>query len=112
MRSTLLILAGFAGLVQAAPQTTFYRNVLPILQQHCQTCHRPGESAPMSFLDYESTRPWAKAIKQAVLSRKMPPWFADPTVGHFANDQQLKAADVATLVSWVDSGAAPGDARE
>jgi hypothetical protein len=66
----------------------------------------------MSFLDYESTRPWAKAIKQAVLSRKMPPWFADPAVGHFANDRQLKPADIETLVSWVDSGAAPGDARE
>ena len=57
---------------------TFNRDVLPILQKNCQTCHRPGEIAPMSFLTYDSTRPWAKAIKTAVVSRQMPPWFADP----------------------------------
>src|SRR6266700_292751 len=59
----------------------FNRDVLPILQRNCQTCHRPGEVAPMSFLTYQSTRPWAKAIKEAVLSKKMPPWFADPHYG-------------------------------
>ena len=65
---------------------TFYKDVLPVLQNNCQECHRPGEAAPMSFLTYESTRPWAKAIKAAVVTKKMPPWFADPNHGRFANE--------------------------
>lgn len=63
----------------ASGPVTFYKDVLPVLQKNCQTCHRPGEAAPASFLTYESTRPWAKSIKAAVLSKKMPPWFADPS---------------------------------
>jgi hypothetical protein len=74
-----------AGTVSAP--VSFYKDVLPVLQKNCQTCHRPGEIAPASFLSYESTRPWAKAIKTAVLTKKMPPWFADPHFGKFANDR-------------------------
>src|SRR6187401_2395632 len=77
----------------AAEDVTFNKDVLPILQKNCQVCHRPGEIGPMSFLTYEGTRPWAKAIKEAVLTRKMPPWFADPEVGHFANERRLDNAD-------------------
>jgi mono/diheme cytochrome c family protein len=88
---------------------TFYKQIFPILQKNCQNCHRPGEAAPMSFLNYASTRPWAKAIKQAVLQRKMPPWFADPQYGQFANDRRLSDADVRTLLSWIDAGAPEGD---
>jgi hypothetical protein len=91
---------------------TYNKDVLPILQRNCQVCHRPGEIGPMSFLTYESTRPWAKAMRAAVLSRKMPPWFADPNAGHFANDRSLPAADVNTIVAWADSGAAEGDPRD
>src|SRR5580704_5985923 len=90
----------------AAP--VFYKDVLPLLEQHCQTCHRPGEAAPMSFLDYQSTRPWAKAMKQAVLTRKMPPWFADPHVGKFANDRSLPESAIRTIAAWVDAGALEG----
>src|SRR4051812_25496177 len=68
---------------------TFNKDVLPILQRDCQSCHRPGQVAPMSFLSYESVRPWAKAMKAAVLSKKMPPWFADPQFGHFKNERSL-----------------------
>jgi len=67
----------------ATDSATFNKDVLPILQKNCQACHRPGEAAPFSLLTYESARPWAKAIKNAVVSRKMPPWFADPKYGHF-----------------------------
>src|SRR5262245_36110151 len=84
---------------QASP-VTFNKDVLPILQENCQVCHRPGEVAPMSFLTYESTRPWAKAIKAAVLSRKMPPWFADPREGEFRNAPKLSRFDVETLAAW------------
>ena len=66
------------------PLTSFYKDVLPILEQRCQECHRPGEIAPMSMLTYADARPWAKSIRDAVLTRKMPPWLADPKYGHFA----------------------------
>src|SRR6185436_13871027 len=62
---------------------TFNKDVLPILQRNCQECHRPGAIAPMSFLTYKDTRPYARAIVKAVESRTMPPWFAHPAVGHF-----------------------------
>jgi hypothetical protein len=91
---------------------TFNRDVLPILQQNCQVCHRPGEIAPMSFLTYQEVRPWAKAIKTAVIDRQMPPWFAEPRYGHFKNDRRLSDADIRTLQEWADNGAIEGDARE
>ena len=75
---SLLALASASGAGKSAPAVTFYKDVLPVIQKNCQGCHRPGEAAPMSFMSYETTRPWAKAMKQAVLQKKMPPWFVDP----------------------------------
>lgn len=95
----------------AAPPT-FYKDVLPILQKNCQSCHRAGEIGPMAFTDYRNTRPWAKSIKAAVVSRKMPPWFADSKYGHFANDRRLKEPEINALVSWVDAGAPEGDVKD
>src|SRR5881296_2055490 len=83
-----------------ATSITFNKDVLPILQKNCQTCHRPGEIGPMSFLTYESTRPWAKAMKEAVLSKKMPPWFADPQYGDFRNKPTLTEAEIKKLAAW------------
>jgi mono/diheme cytochrome c family protein len=91
---------------------TFNKDVLPILQKNCQTCHRPGEIAPMSFLTYNETRPWAKGMKEAVVSRQMPPWFADPTYGDFANDRRLNDAEIKTISAWVDAGAPEGDEKD
>jgi hypothetical protein len=91
---------------------SFNKDVLPILQRNCQSCHRTGEVAPMSFLTYESTRPWAKAIKQAVLTKKMPPWFADPHYGGFRNEPRLTEGDIQKLAAWADSGAAEGDPHD
>jgi hypothetical protein len=88
---------------------TFNRDVLPILQKHCQSCHRPGQIGPMSFLDYPSTRPWARSIKSKVVSREMPPWDADPAYGHFTNDRSLSKQEIDTLTAWADGGAALGD---
>jgi hypothetical protein len=110
-------LAAVVGLAADVPSSapasvTFNKDVLPILQKNCQTCHRPGQIAPMSFLSYESVRPWAKAIKAAVITRKMPPWFADPRYGHFSNDRALKQSDIDTLVAWADGGAKEGDAKD
>lgn len=92
---------------QAGP--TFAGDVAPILQRNCQTCHRPGQAAPFSLLTYEQARPWAKAIKEAVLQGRMPPWFADPQFGKFVNNPSLSRSDIDTLVHWVDGGAAMGD---
>ena len=88
---------------------TFHRDVLPILQKRCQECHRPGEIGPMSLLTYRDARPWAKAMKDAVLPRKMPPWFADPKVGKFRNDSTLAPAEITAIAAWADSGAMEGD---
>lgn len=99
------------AILDAAP-VNFYKDVLPVLEKNCQGCHRPGEAAPMTFLDYQSTRPWAKAIKSVVISRKMPPWFADPHYGKFANDRTLSEADLNTLVAWVDNGAKAGNPKD
>ena len=113
-----LILAGLAvGTAAIAADlssttVTFHRDVLPILQRNCQTCHRPGQVAPMSLLTYQEARPWAKAIKSAVTARKMPPWFADPQYGHFVNDRSLKQSEIDTLVKWADNGAAEGDPKD
>ena len=105
-----LCMAGPGLLAAASP--SFYRDVLPILQNRCQECHRPGEMAPMPFTTYGETRPWAKAIRDAVRSRKMPPWFADPCCGKFSNDRSLSAAEIDTLAAWAESGAAKGDPRD
>ena len=96
----------------ATTQPTFYKDVLPVLQKNCQTCHRPGEAAPMAFISYEETRPWAKAIKQAVDIKKMPPWFADSHFGKFSNDRTLSQADVDILNNWVDAGAPAGNPKD
>ena len=66
----------------------------------------------MPLVTYSETRPWAKAIRNAVLSRKMPPWFADPMYGHFANDRSLSKAEIDTLVQWADAGAPAGDPKD
>jgi hypothetical protein len=91
---------------------TFNKDVLPILQKNCQACHRPGEVAPMSLLTYKDARPWAKSIRTAVVTRQMPPWFADPAYGHFANTKALSDADIKTLVAWADTGTLEGNPKD
>jgi hypothetical protein len=97
---------------EGASSPTFYRDVLPILQSHCQACHRAGEMAPMPLVTYEQTRPFARAISHAVTQRKMPPWFADPGIGHFSNDPSLSPQEIATLASWADSNALAGNPND
>src|SRR5437773_1137144 len=95
----LTCLFAFSAVAVAAAEPTFYRDVLPILQKNCQGCHRPGEIGPMPLVTYEQARPWAKAMRQAVLTKKMPPWFAEPHIGKFANDRSLSPTDIATLAA-------------
>jgi hypothetical protein len=93
------------------PAPTFAKDVAPIFQQNCQVCHRPGSMAPMSLLTYTEVRPWARAIKQKVAAREMPPWFIDKNVGvqRFSNDRSLNDRDIATIMAWVDAGAPEGN---
>lgn len=91
---------------------TFTKDVAPILYKNCAGCHRPGDIAPMPLIEYKSARPWAKAIREAVVARKMPPWFADPKFGSFANDPQLSEQEISTIKAWVDAGSPEGDARD
>jgi hypothetical protein len=91
---------------------TFYKDILPLLQNHCQSCHRPGEVAPMPLVTYEQTRPWAPAIVTAIQSGMMPPWFADPQFGHFSDDPSLSPQQIATLLTWVASGTPSGNPQD
>src|SRR5215471_10883948 len=86
-------------------EVTFTKDVAPILQRSCQTCHRPGSIAPMSLLTYEEARPWAKAIRENVVLRNMPPWHVDPNIGiaKFKNSVALSDREIATIALWVDS---------
>jgi hypothetical protein len=100
--------------VSAQGEVTFTKDIAPILEARCQSCHRPNTFAPMSLLTYEEARPWAKSIKQKVVAREMPPWYIDKTVGvrHFKNDVSLTDQQIATIAQWVDNGAPKGDPKD
>ena len=104
-----VVMIAFATAAQA--QVTFTKDVAPILQNRCQMCHRPGAIAPMSLLTYEDARPWARAIKEKVVKREMPPWYIDRNIGitEFKDDPSLSEAEVATISKWVDAGAPMGN---
>jgi hypothetical protein len=103
------------GAPPVSTNVTFNKDVLPIMQKNCQNCHRPNQIAPMSFLSYKEVRPWAKAIKAVVISRKMPPWMATPETSKnhpLANDRNLKQSDIDTFAAWADGGAPEGDPKD
>jgi hypothetical protein len=110
LKSIPLLAILVVSALQAATAPTFNKDVLPILERQCQECHRPGEVAPMSFMTYKETRPWAKAIKSAILTQKMPPWFMD--VGHFRNERRLTPGEIAVITAWADNGAPEGDPKD
>jgi mono/diheme cytochrome c family protein len=99
----------------AAPApVTFTKDVAPIFQAKCQECHRTGSMAPMSLVSFEEARPWARAIKERVSTRQMPPWHIDRNVGvqKFKNDMSLSDQQIDTIVRWVDNGAPMGDPKD
>ena len=103
--------ASITGARAPAKELTYTKDVQPILQRSCQTCHRPGTNAPMSLLTYEDVRPWARAIKAKVQARLMPPWHIERNVGiqQFKDDPSLADDEIATIASWVDAGAPRGN---
>jgi Copper type II ascorbate-dependent monooxygenase, C-terminal domain len=117
MLPAVFFLVGLIGFAPAAAQTrapapTFYKDILPVLQDHCQACHRPGEVAPMPLVSYSETKAWARAIAHTVEMRLMPPWFADPGVGHFSNDVSLTPWQISTILAWAEAGAPAGDPHD
>ncbi len=111
----VLVAVSLPGLA-ATSAATFYKNVVPILQEHCQSCHRAGEIGPMPLVSYEQVRPWARAIRERVVRRNMPPWFVDRTKEaqylRFSNDPSLTAAQIQEIAEWADSGAPAGDPHD
>jgi len=103
--------SGDAG---AREMVTFSKDVAPILQAKCQECHQPNSIAPMSLITFQEARPWARSIKERVMTRQMPPWHIDQGVGvqKFKNDMSLTNEQVNTIVRWVDGGAPEGDPKD
>ena len=111
------LLLGVAVMMLSAADSatvTFSRHVAPILQAKCEECHRSGGMAPMALVTYQEARPWAKAIRDRVVTRQMPPWHIDQTVGvqAFANDRSLTAKEIEQIAAWVDQGAAEGNPKD
>ena len=98
----------------ARGQVTFSKDVAPIFQAKCQECHQPNSIAPMPLITFQETRPWARSIKERVVTRQMPPWHIDRSVGvqKFKNDMSLTDEQVDTIVRWVDGGAVQGDPKD
>jgi hypothetical protein len=105
---------GSAATVSTSQQVTFSKDIAPILQAKCQDCHQPNSIAPMSLITYQETRPWAKSIRERVLTHQMPPWHIDKSVGiqSFKNDISLSDAQIERIVRWVDTGAPEGDPKD
>jgi hypothetical protein len=111
-----LVMSGssFAASTTDNTKVTFAKDIAPIFQEKCQDCHRTGSMAPMSLITYEEARPWARSIKERVLTRQMPPWHIDRAVGvqKFKNDMSLSDAQIDQIVRWVDQGAPLGDPKD
>jgi len=113
---TIVLWAGLTFISESAASggktVTFNKDVAPILFKSCAECHRPGEAAPFSVLSYKDARPWAKSIREQVVSREIPPWHADPHVGEWANDRRLSQTEIDKIAAWVDGGAQEGEAKD
>ena len=105
----VLGLASSASVEAAEGTPTFAKDVAPILFDKCVSCHRPNHLAPMSLMSYDDARPWARAVKQKVSNREMPPWGAAPGIQRYANDPSLSQAEIDTIVAWADGGAPYGN---
>jgi hypothetical protein len=116
--SATLLIAGSPATLPGARKSetsavpTFYRDIAPILRQHCEICHRETGIASFSLRTYDDGRRYADAIRSATQARTMPPWFAEPGIGHFSNDPSLSPSEIATISEWVDGKTPAGDPKE
>jgi hypothetical protein len=111
MFRNLFVMVGVASIAGAAAPT-FSKDVAPIVQKHCQECHRAGEIGPFSLMSYKEARPWASAMKTAVMKKTMPPWHADSHYGKFVNDRSMTQKEIDTIVAWVDAKAPEGNPKD
>src|ERR1044072_8846065 len=112
LASAFFLLAHTNAATEKTIGVTFNKDVAPIIQNNCQVCHRPGAVAPMPFMSYKEVRPWAKSIREKVVTRDMTPWFADPKQREFQNDCRLLHKAIDTIVTWVEALAKEGDAKD
>jgi mono/diheme cytochrome c family protein len=110
--AALLAMPAAALAADGTPAATFSKDVAPIFYKNCVECHRATMFAPMPLVTYDDARPWARAIKQRVTARTMPPWGTDSPQGIFKNDPRLTEQEIATIVSWVDAGAPKGEDKD
>jgi len=112
--AALLVVPASLAAQPAAQTVTYTKDVAPIFQNKCESCHRPDSIAPMSLQNYEEARPWARSIKDRVATGNMPPWMIDKHVGiqHYKNDRSLNDKEINTIVAWVNGGAAKGDPKD
>ena len=114
-----LLCAGFCGIGAAGQESspaaqseiTYVKDVAPILQKHCVSCHRPNDIAPMSLMAYDEVLPFARMMRESVVQRKMPPWHADPAFGEFTNDARLTDEEIAIIDAWVKNGTKKGEPK-
>ncbi|MGE0132218.1 MAG: thiol-disulfide isomerase [Blastocatellales bacterium] len=114
---SFVMMAATAALIvnrNEAATVTFTKDVAPIIFNKCANCHRPGEVAPMPLTSYAEVRPWSKAIREEVVERTMPPWFADAKTStlHFSNDRRLSQKEIDTITAWVEAGAPKGNDKD
>jgi mono/diheme cytochrome c family protein len=112
MGLALILSLGTVASTESKTSVTYTKDVAPILFESCAECHRPGQIGPMSLMNYQEVRPWAKSIRERVVERSMPPWSADPHVGKWANDARLSQKEIDTIVAWVNAGAPKGDEKD
>jgi mono/diheme cytochrome c family protein len=118
----LVTAIGVAGLVWSGDRTsadskinrevTYNKDIAPIFYKNCAECHRPNDIAPMSLMSYKESRPWARSIKERVVTRDMPPWSPDPRYGEFSNEHRLTQQEIDLVAAWVDQGAKEGDPKD
>src|ERR1051325_8031929 len=105
---------GSSSFLPAQPKgaPVFSKDIAPILYQHCASCHRAGQIAPMSLLSYEEVRPWAASIREKVVTGAMPPWHSAAPTGQFSNDRRLSDTEKALISKWGSGGAGKGDLKD
>jgi hypothetical protein len=108
----LSLLAPTSGDTKDKAKITFAKEIAPIFQKRCEDCHRQGGVAPMSLVKYEEARPWARAIREKVIGREMPPFHASGTIGRYQGDPRLTAEEIATITGWVDGGSLQGNLKD
>src|ERR1700730_4015085 len=108
----LVLLATTSANSGARKEVTFNKDIAPIFYKNCAECHRANDIAPMPLMSYKEVRPWARSIKEKVMTREMPPWSPDAKYGEYTNDHRLAQKEIDTIVAWVDQGAKEGDAKD